>query len=171
VLQLLRTANQYCLNPLQDEVVLTQYEQVWQVFIGIDGWIKLMNRHPAFAGVTFLESTDYKDEIPVWMECTIYRSDRMIPTTVREYYCEVRNESTIWGKMPRRMMRHRALQQCARLAMGIAPPESQGVIPRTRIKPRTEKGYSTLEQSTKPVFGMELLKVKLDHFAKDLDTP
>ena len=170
ILHLLRTANQYCLNPLQDEVVLTQYEQVWQVFIGIDGWIKLINRHPAFAGITFLESTDYKDEIPFWMECTIYRSDRMIPTTVREYYCEVRNESAIWDKMPRRMMRHRALQQCARLAMGIAPPDSQGEIPKTRIKESTEKEYSTPEKSTKPVFGMELLKVKLDHFAKDLDT-
>ena len=171
ILHLLRTANQYCLNPLQDEVVLTQYEQDWQVFIGNDGWIKLMNRHPAFAGVTFLESTDYKDEIPVWMECTIYRSDRMIPTTVREYYCEVRNESAIWGKMPRRMMRHRALQQCARLAMGIAPPENQGEIPRTKTKPSTEQEYSTPEQSAKRVFGMDLLKVKLDTFAEDLDTP
>ena len=73
--------------------------------------------------------------------------------------------------MPRRMMRHRALQQCARLAMGIAPPESQGEILRTRTKPSTEQEYLTPEQSAKPVFGMELLKVKLDHFAKDLDTP
>jgi hypothetical protein len=171
ILHLLRTANQYCLNPLQDEVVLTQFEQIWQVFIGIDGWITLMNRHPAFAGVTFLESTDHKDEIPVWMECTIYRSDRMIPTTVREHYCEVRNESAIWVKMPRRMMRHRALQQCVRLAMGIAPPENQGEIPRTKTKPSTEKKYSTPEQSAEPVFGIELLKVKLDSFAEDLGTP
>jgi hypothetical protein len=54
--------------------------------------------------------------------------------------------------------------------MGIAPPESQGEILRTRTKPSTEQEYLTPEQSAKPVFGMELLKVKLDHFAKDLDT-
>jgi hypothetical protein len=55
--------------------------------------------------------------------------------------------------------------------MGIAPPESPSEIPKTKTKPSTEQEHSTPEQSAKTVFGMELLKVKLDHFAKDLDTP
>ncbi len=171
ILHVLRTANQYRLDPLQDEVFLSHYEQGWQVSIGVDAWIKLMNQHPAFAGVTFLESTDYKDEIPVWMECTIYRSDRIIPTTIREYYCEVRNDSAIWDKMPRRMLRHRALQQCARLAMGIAPTETQCELLKTRAKPNPENAAPSLDKNTQPAFGMELLKAKLEHFAGNQEVP
>ena len=59
------------------------------------------------------------------MECTIHRSDRPISTTAREYLAEVRYDSDIWKKMPRRMLRHRALQQCARLAFAINPPDGQ----------------------------------------------
>ena len=54
------------------------------------------------------------------MECTIHRSDRVVPITVREYLAEVRGESDVWKKMPRRMLRHRALQQCARVAIGAS---------------------------------------------------
>ncbi|WP_150119891.1 recombinase RecT [Polynucleobacter asymbioticus] len=56
--------------------------------------------------------------IPEWMECAIYRKDRILPITVREYFVEVKGQSEIWQKMPRRMLRHRVLQQCVRLAMG-----------------------------------------------------
>ena len=59
------------------------------------------------------------------MECTIHRSDRVIPTVIREYMAEVRHETEIWQKMPRRMLRHRVLQQCARIAIGIRAPALQ----------------------------------------------
>jgi hypothetical protein len=52
------------------------------------------------------------------MECIIYRKDRSQPTAVREYFDEVKGEQAIWQKMPRRMLRHRVMQQCARLALG-----------------------------------------------------
>ena len=119
ILSLLRIARQYQLDPLQEEILLTQYEDCWQVSISIDGWIKLMNKHPAFAGITFVESAETIESLPTWMECIIYRSDRVIPTTVREHFLEVRQDSDIWKKMPRRMLRHRTFQQCVRLAMGI----------------------------------------------------
>ena len=57
------------------------------------------------------------DGVPEWIECAIYRKDRTVPTTVREYLTEVKGENEIWRKMPRRMLRHRALQQCVRLAI------------------------------------------------------
>lgn len=125
ILTLLRMAKQYELDPLQEEVLLTQYDDHWQVSISVDGWIKLMNRHPAFAGMSFTESPETDQGLPLWMECTIYRSDRAIPTTVREYLTEVKTDSDIWKKMPRRMLRHRTLQQCARLAFAINPLEAQ----------------------------------------------
>ena len=125
LLHLLRTANKLGLDPLEEEILLTRYGETWQVLISVDGWIKLINRHPYFAGVTFTESTEFKDGLPIWMECTIYRSDMVIPTTAREYLSEVINDTEIWSKMPRRLLRHRALQQCARIVMGYKPPEIQ----------------------------------------------
>ena len=35
----------------------------------------------------------------------------------------MKTEHTAWQQMPRRMLRHRAMQQCARLAFGITVPE------------------------------------------------
>ena len=125
ILALLRVAKQYELDPLQEEVLLTLYGDHWQASISVDGWIKLINRHPAFAGMSFTESPKTDQGLPLWMECTIYRSDRAIPTTVREYLTEVKTDSDIWKKMPRRMLRHRTLQQCARLAFVINPLEAQ----------------------------------------------
>jgi hypothetical protein len=81
--------------------------------------------HPHFAGLTFMQSSEEKEGLPIWMECTIHRSDRAIPTTIREYMTEVRHETEIWQRMPRRMLRHRVLQQCARVAIGIRAPELQ----------------------------------------------
>ena len=125
ILALLRVAKQYELDPLQEEVLLTQYDDHWQASISVDGWIKLINQNPAFAGMSFTESPETDQGLPLWMECTIYRSDRVIPITVREYLTEVKTDSDIWKKMPRRMLRHRALQQCARLAFAISPPDGQ----------------------------------------------
>ena len=125
ILALLRVAKQYELDPLQEEVLLTLYDDHWQVSISVDGWIKLINKHPAFAGMSFTESPQTDQGLPLWMECTIHRSDRAIPTTVREYLTEVKTDSDIWKKMPRRMLRHRVLQQCARLTFAINPPATQ----------------------------------------------
>jgi len=73
--------------------------------------------------MTFSQSEETKEGIPVWMECTLYRSDFAVPMTVREYLSEVRTDHAIWDQMPRRMLRHKTLQQCARLAFGIHGPQ------------------------------------------------
>jgi len=122
ILLLLRSAKQYQLNPLEEEIILIEQTNVWQSTISINGWIKIINQHPAFSGVSFLESNTQENGVPTWMECTIYRSDRAIGTTIREYFLEVQKESEIWQKMPRRMLRHKALQQCARLTFGVCEP-------------------------------------------------
>ena len=46
-----------------------------------------------------------------------------MPTITREYYLEVKTDHPTWLQMPRRMLRHRALTQCARLAFGIGNPQ------------------------------------------------
>ena len=37
---------------------------------------------------------------------------------IKQYFIEVKGEQAIWKKMPRRMLRYKALQQCAKLALG-----------------------------------------------------
>ena len=119
LLTLLRLARAHNLDPLKEEVALALYEDChWQAYITVEGYSKILNNHPAFDGISFTESLEKSSDIPIWMECTIYRKDRSLPIVVREYFEEVKGEQAIWQKMPRRMLRHRVMQQCARLAMG-----------------------------------------------------
>ncbi|WP_353432697.1 recombinase RecT [Polynucleobacter sp. MWH-UH23A] len=118
ILSLLRTMQHWYLDPLKDEIGFTQYEDGhWQVFISIDGCSRLLNEHHQFNGLVFNQADTLVEGVPEWIECSIYRRDRLMPITVREYFVEVRNSHELWQKMPRRMLRHRALQQCVRLAI------------------------------------------------------
>ena len=118
ILTLLRSMQSLHLDPLCEEIGFTQYDDgQWQLFITIEGCSKLLNQHPQFNGLVFTQSDTLIDGVPEWIECAIYRKDREVPTTVREYLTEVKGENEIWKKMPRRMLRHRALQQCVRLAI------------------------------------------------------
>ena len=120
----LRLINKHALDPFADEISIHQYEDGhWQAFITIDGWSKLINNHPAFSGIGFTESTELVGGIPTWMGCVIYRTDRVVPIEVKEYLCEIQTEHSIWKDMPRRMLRHRVIAQCARLAFGVSVPE------------------------------------------------
>jgi hypothetical protein len=118
VLSLLRLMQNLHLDPLCEEIGFTQYDDGhWQVLITIEGCSKLLNHHPQFNGLVFNQADTQVEGVPEWIECSIYRKDRVLPITVREYLMEVRGENMIWQKMPRRMLRHRALQQCVRLAI------------------------------------------------------
>jgi hypothetical protein len=119
LLALLRIARQHHLDPLKEEVALALYDDChWQAYVTVEGYSKLLNNHPAFDGIVFTQSEETTNGIPIWMECTIYRKDRSCPIVVREYFEEVKGDQAIWQKMPRRMLRHRVMQQCARLAVG-----------------------------------------------------
>ena len=89
------------------------------VVLGVDGWCRVINTHKRFAGVQFRESKELVDGVPTWMECTLHRWDRRVPTSVREYFSEVRRLNEPWFTHPRRMLRHKALVQCARVAFGL----------------------------------------------------
>lgn len=119
-LALLHLIERYSLDPLLEEVDLVQYEdQSWQAIITPQGYARLINACPQFKGISYTYSEADENVISSWIECAIYRSDRDGPITVREYYAEVKRDSAIWQKMPRRMLRNRAFQQCAKLALGI----------------------------------------------------
>ena len=120
LLHFLHQIRKYELDPLSDEIILLKNSDgQYQTLITIDGRMKLINQDPQFAGITCKESTELEEGIPLWMECSIYRHDRILPITVKEYYAEIKTEHAFWKAMPRRMLRHRTMQQCARLAFNI----------------------------------------------------
>jgi len=154
--QLLRLANKYRLDPLSDEISLLQkQDQTYQPFITIDGWSKLMNDHPQYAGMSLRDSTELIDDIPTWMECTIYRNDRILPIVIKEYYEEVKTDHPSWQQMPRRILRHRVIQQCARLALSVSVYESftkstehktmEAAIKIARVKSRSTELKNMIE--------------------------
>lgn len=154
---LLKLAKQFRLNPILGQLDWDHDpEQGYAIFVTIDGWITLIHREPSFRGVTFQESTEIENGIPIWMECSLYRSDLICPITVREYFIELKTDHPIWAQMPRRMMRHKTLQQCARLAFGIHVPEFSHHQPLANAEKQTK-----LTQTSPSMPRKQLLMEKL----------
>ena len=120
--RLLLAAEVNGLSPTGREIFLVPSGGVLEpatVVVGVDGWSRIINTHKQFAGMRFKESDELVDGVPSWTECTMYRWDRRVPTSVREYLVEVRGVSAGWITHPRRMLRHKAMVQCARLTFGL----------------------------------------------------
>jgi len=109
---LMIVANQYGLNPWTKEIYAFPDRQNGIVpVVGVDGWSRIINDHPQFDGMDF-------DQDGESCTCAIYRKDRTRPTRVTEYLGECRRDTAPWKSHPRRMLRHKAMIQCARLAFG-----------------------------------------------------
>jgi hypothetical protein len=162
--QLLHIANKYSLDPIAGEIQLSLWKHEWSVIISIDGWIKLINQHPHFQGMSLREPSDQNANSLEWMECCIYRDDRILPIIIKEYLSEVKTEHESWQQMPRRMLRHRVIQQCARLAFGIAAPEQLKAEPVTKVALdpiHQTNPLANLEFPTPPIPRTEWLKKEL----------
>ena len=161
LISLVHLAITYQLDPLMGEVALwSDGQKQAQPSITIDGWMKIINAHPAFAGIEFEDGPTLDNggvsSMPQFMRCAIYRTDRQLPTRVKEYFEEVKSDHSLWKRMPRRMLRHRVLQQCARLAFGIGTPEFafREFAPSTQAPSKSsEKGWpesSAVDHALKP---------------------
>lgn len=110
---LLIVANQYTLNPWTKEIYAFPDQNNGIVpVVGVDGWSRIINSNPQFDGMDF----DQDDES---CTCTIYRKDRNHPIRVTEYISECKRPTKPWQSHPKRMLRHKAMIQCARLAFGF----------------------------------------------------
>lgn len=121
---LLIVANQYGLNPWTKEIYAFPDKNNGIVpVVGVDGWARIINEHPQFDGEEFEygPTIQHKNKTAnEWIECVIYRKDRSKPTRIREFFDEVNQDGKIpWQSHPKRMHRHKALIQCARLAFGF----------------------------------------------------
>lgn len=105
-------AAQYGLNPFTKEIYAFPDRNNGIVpVVGVDGWSRIINDHAQFDGMDFEQDADS-------CTCIIYRKDRSHPVRVTEWLSECRRDVAPWKSHPKRMLRHKALIQCARLAFG-----------------------------------------------------
>ena len=125
---LMIVANQYGLNPWTKEIYAFPDKNNGIVpVVGVDGWSRIINSHPQFDGIDFEQDADS-------CTCTIHRKDRGHPIRVTEYMVECKRTAGPWLSHPYRMLRHKALIQCARLAFGfVGIPRSLPASPETLV--------------------------------------
>lgn len=110
---LMVVANQYGLNPWTKEIYAFPDKNNGIVpVVGVDGWSRIINSHPQFDGMDFEQDAES-------CTCIIFRKDRGHPIRVTEWMAECRRANVgPWASHPKRMLRHKAMIQCARLAFG-----------------------------------------------------
>lgn len=139
LVSLIIVANQYGLNPFTKEIYAFPSKGSITPIVSVDGWSRIINDNPQCDGIQF-------EQDDVSATCKIYRKDRTHPTIVTEYLseCEMTN-SPVWKKYPKRMLRHKALIQCARIAFGFS-----GIYDEDEAK-RIDGGITTVVSDAEPV--------------------
>lgn len=155
MMALLVVADQYGLNPWTKEIYAfpAQGGAIVPV-VGVDGWSRIINSNPQFDGMDFEEGPLNAKSLPTWIECVIHRKDRSHPIKVKEYIDEVFRDVGPWKSHPRRMLRHKAMIQCARLAFGFAgifdQDEAEGIVAATTdLGPRPDTSEVSYVQADK----------------------
>ena len=116
----LAVCNEYRLNPFLKEIYAFPAKGGGiQPIVSIDGWIKLIHERKDLDGIEFEEVSEESGE-PKYTTCRIYRKELSRPVEVTEYFAECKGNTDPWKRWPRRMLRHKALIQCARVAFGFA---------------------------------------------------
>ena len=155
---LMVVANQYQLNPFTRELFAFPDKNNGIVpVVGVDGWSRIINSHPQFDGIEF----EQNDES---CTCIIYRKDRNRPIKVTEWMAECRRSGMgPWQSHPRRMLRHKAMIQCARLAFGYGGIYDQDEAERI-VEASPVKHMGSVERA-EPA---ELPTYSADQFTKNL---
>jgi len=167
MMSLLVVADQYKLNPFTREIYAFPANNGIVPIVSVDGWCRIINEHPQMDGIEFEPGPIVEPVIengkltgvPVneYITCVIYRKDRNRPIKVSEYVMECRRPTDQWNTCPRRMLRHKALIQCARVAFGFAGiyDEEEGATiadgSYTEVKPAAPKIQTGRVKSTQAV--------------------
>jgi len=132
---LMIVADQHKLNPFLKEIYAFPDKKGGIVpVVSVDGWSNLINSNRHFDGMEFNQSDTMIQEeggkpCPEWIEVILHRKDRAKPVIVREYLDEVYRKPIKkqnyqidgpWQSHTKRMLRHKAMIQGARIAFGFA---------------------------------------------------
>ena len=148
---LMVVANQYGLNPFTKEIYAFAKGGKVTPIVSVDGWARLVNDNPNCDGIQFEQDNESAT-------CKIYRKDRAHPTVVTEYLAECKMNTDPWKKYPKRMLRHKAFIQCARMAFGFSgiydEDEAQrinngNITPMTDVEP-ADDGYMEFYNEQQP---------------------
>lgn len=150
MMALLIVSDQYGLNPWTKEIYAFPDRQNGIVpVIGVDGWSRIINSHEQFDGISFKQDDES-------CTCTIYRKDRQHPVEVTEYMSECKRNVGPWQSHPKRMLRHKAMIQCARLAFGFV-----GVYDQDEAERIVERDITPQEDPLPMTSRTEAIKAKL----------
>lgn len=151
MMALLVVADQYKLNPFTKEIFAFPDRSGIVPVVSVDGWSRIINGHPQFDGMDF----EYSEDAGA-CTCIIHRKDRGHPIRVTEYMAEVKRDTAPWKSHPRRMLRHKTLIQCARIAFGFAgiydEDEAERIVEAQAVDPAVEKAQR-LAQSVAALAG------------------
>lgn len=142
---LMVVANQYGLNPWTKEIYAFPDKNNGIVpVVGVDGWSRIINSHPQFDGMDFEQDAES-------CTCIIFRKDRSHPIRVTEWMAECKRANVgPWSSHPRRMLRHKAMIQCARLAFGYGGIYDQDEAERIVESIDATTGEITPRQAERP---------------------
>jgi len=116
-------ANTYGLNPILKEMYAFPASRGGVIpIVSVDGWISLVNRQSDFDGVELIENDDAEQPGKLGsVTAKFYLKSKAHPIVVTEYMNECYNkDKEPWKKWPRRMLRHKAYIQGARVAFGFS---------------------------------------------------
>ena len=136
---LLVVADQYGLNPFTKEIFAYPDKQNGIVpVVSVDGWSRIINQHPDMDGLEFVYDDNWVTDLPgakpcpASIECVIYRKGRTHPVRIKEFLDETyrppfngtKNSQPFtingpWQSHTKRLLRHKSLIQCSRIAFGF----------------------------------------------------
>ena len=160
---LMVVANQYGLNPWTKEIYAFPDKNNGIVpVVGVDGWSRIINNHPQFDGMEFEQNDDS-------CTCIVHRKDRSHPIKVTEYMAECRRANVgPWQSHPRRMLRHKAMIQCARLAFGYGGIYDQDEAERIVDAEKVVTG-EVIHEPKLPDYSNDALQANLGNWQKLVD--
>jgi phage recombination protein Bet len=120
LLALVVVSNEYGLSPFLKEIYAFPAKGGGIVpIVSIDGWNKMLIRHPEFDGIQFEFAETPEGEL-VSCTATVHMKNRSHPVVITEYLGECKRNTDPWNNMPHRMLRNRTLCQVARIACGFS---------------------------------------------------
>jgi len=117
----------YELDPLAREVYVTRHKGKLMTVIGVDGWVRVLDRTPHYDGfdVEFAWKDEAETEVK-WIETTIYSKTREHPTKYRAFAAEYSRLSGFVAKsIPIHMLRIFSLRHAVRLFTPISGATSE----------------------------------------------
>ena len=146
---LLIVATKYNLDPFTSEIYAFPSNGGIVPVVGVDGWARIINGNSQFDGMEFEQDAES-------CTCKIYRKDRSHPVSVTEFMEECKRDTKPWKSHPRRMLRHKAMIQCARLAFGFV-----GVFDQDEAERIIEKDITPTADLLPMTSRTEAVKAKL----------